>query len=694
MPALRYLQRWNGEIRRAAVFFGSLLLALTVSPPARAVTAVSVDGHPDPVTLTVGETVTIHFDVAKAGGSATNRWHRDLTGAGQHDPTAPISSGGTLTDGGSGDTDPTPARIAWSFTVRPTMPAGRYVLHLLDSTDRSGVPSPVTVVPQPQAQVVTGRVLLGSGSTAPGSPPPDAIVWAYADLSTPVASANIRADGSYTLPVPAGSYLLFAEWFGNLRSQRQVVTVAAGQQAGPADHLLLVGQEVAGTLRDDAGKLLPNAPVEATPTAGAAITTHTLANGTYVLVLPEGKWRLSARGMEKTVTVADQPLDGVDFSPPATGPTPTAGMIVTVAGNGLGGLGGEGGPATAARSDNPQGLAIDRAGHLYIAQNLLGRIQKVDGATGLLTTVAGSGTVDVIRGLSPADTGGFSGDGGPATKAQLFVPQHVAVDAAGHLYLSEVRSHRVRRVDAQTGIITTVVGSGPVFPAPPASFSGDGGPATAATLNGPQALAFDGAGNLYIADNLNGRVRKVSPDGIITTVAGGGKDAVTEGADALSVTLGRPRTLARDGQGNLFLWDGSLNRVLKLRPDGKLSLYAGNGTVGFSGDGGPATAAQFDAPFLFMTADSAGNLFLADQNNNRVRKVSPDGVITTVAGSGATGAGNGGFNGDGGPAAAAQLSVPQGVAIDGAGNLYIADGINKRIRKVIGIAAPGLVAGQ
>ena len=181
-------------------------------------------------------------------------------------------------------------------------------------------------------------------------------------------------------------------------------------------------------------------------------------------------------------------------------------------------------------------------------------------------------------------------------------------------------NQRVRRVDAKTRVITTVAGSGPIGLGK-GSFSGDGGLATAATLSGPQSLVFDPAGNLYIADNLNGRVRRVSPEGIITTVAGGGKDPVTDGADALTVTLGRPRNLARDGQGNLFIWDGSLNRVLKMRPDGKLSFYAGNGTAGFSGDGGPATAAQLNAPFLYMTADSAGNLFVADQSNNRVRKI-------------------------------------------------------------------------
>jgi hypothetical protein len=645
----------------------------------------------------VGETVTIRFDVSKAGGSATDVWVRDLTGAGKYDPAAPIFLlvSGTLTDGGGGDTDPAPARVAWSFPVVPTMPAGRYVLHLQDTNDRSVVDSPAwTVVPQPQAQVVAGRVLMGPGSAALGSPPPDAIVWAYSDLDTPVANANIRPDGSYTLPVPPGRYLLFAEWLGNLRSQRQVVTVAAGQAVGPVDHALLVGQEVSGVLRDDTGQPLPNSPVTATPATGPGITTQSFGDGSYALVLPAGPWRISARGLERVVTVTDQPLDQVDFAPPATAPTPTAGMILTVAGNGLGGLGGEGGPATAARLDNPGGLAVDRAGNLYITENVLGRIQKVDGATGRLTTAAGSGTVDTIRGLSPNTTAGsFGGDGGPATQAQLFVPQNVAVDAAGNLYLSEVFSHRVRRVDARTGIITTVAGSGPT--GGKGSYSGDGGPATAATLYGPQALALDPAGNLYIADNLNSRVRKVSPDGIITTVAGGGKNPVTDGADALTVTLGRPRNLALDGQGNLFLWDGSLNRVLKLRPDGKLSFYAGNGKAGFFGDGGPATAAQLDAAFLNMTVDNAGNLFLSDTNNHRVRKVSPDGMITTVAGSDPFGPGSvGSYAGDGGPATAARLWGPQGLAIDAAGNLLIADKGNRRIRKVIGIAAPGLIAGQ
>jgi sugar lactone lactonase YvrE len=673
---------------RPLPILGSLLLVLTLSPSARAVTAVSVDGRTAPITLTVGETVTIRFDVSKPAGTVQWRWSRDLTGAGQYDPAAPVSGSSPITDGGAGDTDPAPGKIAWSFTVPPEMPAGRYILQLQD-IDNSVVVAPFwTVVPRPEAQTISGRVLLGSGSTAPGSPPPDAIIWAYSDPNTPIANANIRADGSYTLPVPPGGYIVFSEWLGNLRSQRQVVTVAAGQAVGPVDYLLLVGQEVSGSLHDDAGKPLPNAAVTATPAAGTAITTQTFADGSYLLVLPEGKWRIAARGMEKVVTVADQPLDGVDFAPPPAGSTPAAGTILTIAGNGLPGLGGDGGPAAAARLPGPQGLAIDRAGNLYMVDNVANRVRKVDAATGIISTVAGSTTVDAIRFLAPSQSGGgFSGDGGPATAARLDTPQFLAVDGAGNLFISDKNNQRIRRVDATTGIITTIAGSGAIGNGK-GHFSGDGGPATAATLANPQGLAFDGAGNLYIADQTNGRVRKVDMKGIITTVAGGGANPLTEGADAVTVTLKLPRTIAIDGTGNLFIWDTPVNRVLKVRPDGQISFYAGNGTAGFSGDGGPATAAQLNAAFLGMATDSADNLFLADQGNHGVRKVSLEGIITTVAGTGAAG-----FSGDGGPATAARLD-PSKVAIDAVGNLYVTDAGNKRIRKVIGIAAPGLVAGQ
>jgi sugar lactone lactonase YvrE len=409
-----------------------------------------------------------------------------------------------------------------------------------------------------------------------------------------------------------------------------------------------------------------------------------------VLVLPSGPYNLTARGLAKTVTVADGPVDGVDFPAPAPPPAPAPGTIVTVAGNGILGFGGDGQPAITARLASPQGIALDKAGNLYMADNSLNRIRKVAAATGIITTVAGSGPFDAIRGLTPfGSNGGFGGDGGPATKALLNTPQHVAVDAVGNLYIGDLFNRRVRKVDAVTGIITTVAGNGT------RGFSGDGGPATAAELNNPQSVVLDAVGNLYIGDPANGRVRKVDPKGILTTVAGGGTGAVTDGAVATAVALGRPRELAVDGAGNLFIADGGLNRIFKVSPAGTISVVAGTGTAGFSGDGGKATAAQISGGFMDMAVDGAGNLFFADQINNRIRKISPDGTISTVAGNGPYGPGAlGTFAGDGGPATSAQLWQPLGVAIDAAGNLLFSDANNVRIRKVIGIAAPGLVAGQ
>jgi len=204
----------------------------------------------------------------------------------------------------------------------------------------------------------------------------------------------------------------------------------------------------------------------------------------------------------------------------------------------------------------------------------------------------------------------------------------------------------------------------------------------------------DAAGNLWIADAGNARIRKVDRSGNITTVAGGGKDPVTDGAKATAVALSNnPYSLALDPSGNLFIGDRGAARILKLSADGTLRLVAGTGKAGFSGDGGPGVAAQIGGT-LFMACDRAGNLFWSDEGNQRVRKLTPEGIIGTVAGSGPAQTSAGAFSGDGGPATAARLYSPLGVAIDLEGNLLIADQVNRRIRKVIGIAAPGLIAGQ
>jgi trimeric autotransporter adhesin len=335
----------------------------------------------------------------------------------------------------------------------------------------------------------------------------------------------------------------------------------------------------------------------------------------------------------------------------------TAGIISTVAGNGTRGYSGDGGPATAAKINNPTGVAVDSAGNLYIVDSQNDRIRKVT-TSGIISTAAGNG----IR--------GYSGDGGQATAAQLSNPQGVAVDSGGNLYIAFLGNSRIRKVTA-AGIISAVAGNGT------GGYGGDGGVATAAQLRGPTGVAVDSAGNLYIADYGNKRIRKVTTAGIIRTVAGNGywgRDGDTGPATAMQ--LYNPTGVAVDSAGNLYIAELNGQRIRKVTTAGIISTAAGNGTGGYSGDGGPATAAKLNNP-TGVAVDFAGNLYIAEYENNRIRKVTTAGRISTVAGNGTSG-----YSGDGGAAPAAQLHNPYSVAVDSAGNLYIADTTNNRIRKV------------
>ena len=339
------------------------------------------------------------------------------------------------------------------------------------------------------------------------------------------------------------------------------------------------------------------------------------------------------------------------------------GILTVVAGNGIQGASGDGGPATRAS------LTLNGGGHNPVAVDALGsvffvdwfRMRKVDRA-GVITTVAGSGEIG-----QP----GFSPDGTPATAAKLSTVYGLALGPAGHIFFSE--SNYVRKIGAN-GTITTVAGNGE------RGFSGDGGPATTASLRGPAGLAFDAAGNLYVADEGNDRVRKVSPDGFITTVAGAGCcHQLTDGDPATSGWLPSPHDVASDPAGNLYI--AQSGQIRKVTADGIITSVAGKGYPwAFSGDGGPATLASIGYGES-IAVDAAGTLFIADDwspdGNKRVRKVGRDGVISTLAGNGAFR-----FAGDGGPAPSASLSSPSDVAIDSAGNIYVADTHNHRIRKV------------
>ena len=336
----------------------------------------------------------------------------------------------------------------------------------------------------------------------------------------------------------------------------------------------------------------------------------------------------------------------------------------------------------AARLAYPLGVAADGAGNVYIADSDNHRIRKVDSA-GVISTIAGSGETGIYR-------GGFSGDGGPATSARLSSPSGVALDGAGNLFIADTYNRRIRKVDS-AGVISTVAGTGEF------TFGGgdrgDGGPAVDAQLATPSGMALDGAGNLFIADTYDHRIRKVDSAGVISTIAGSGETGVFgdggfsgDGGPAVEAELYNPVSVALDGAGNLFIADRYNHRIRKVDSAGVISTVAGSGEAGvlgggFSGDGGPATAARLSSP-SGVALDGAGNLFIADKGNHRIRKVDAAGTISTIAGSGETGIYRGGFSGDGGPATSARLSSPSGVALDGAGDLFIADTGNDLVRKL------------
>ncbi len=403
------------------------------------------------------------------------------------------------------------------------------------------------------------------------------------------------------------------------------------------------------------------------------------------------------------------------------------GNLTVYAGVGYGGYSGDGGPANKATLQSSTGLALDGSGNLFISDSYNNVIRRVDAATGIITTFAGNGTA------------GFSGDGGLATSAELNIPLAVVVDDSGNVFIADSGNFRIRRVDTNTGIITTFAGNGTpcssstsacgdgglainanfsfltlglavdskgdVFIADDGDsrirevkagtltistvagngtpyFSGDGGPATNAGMN-PWGIALDAAGDLYIADQINSRVRKVSAKTkIITTVAGNGTQGFSgDGGAATSAEINVPQGIALDSENNLYIPDDGNNRVRMVAHKTQvITTVAGGGSAG---DGGPATRAILASPSL-VNLDAAGNYFISDQANNLIRRVDAHtAVITTAAGNGIAG-----YSGDGGPATSASLSTPVwgGVAADSSGNLFIGDTYNMRVRRVDGVS--------
>jgi trimeric autotransporter adhesin len=398
----------------------------------------------------------------------------------------------------------------------------------------------------------------------------------------------------------------------------------------------------------------------------------------------------------------------------------TRGVITTIAGSGYG-YSGDNGPALYAQFSSPGGLAIDKQGNLYIADTYNRRIRKID-TNGIITTYAGNGTL------------GSDGDGGSATQARLYNPTDIAFDSTGALYITQsfVQS-KIRKV-SPNGIITTIAGVGNE------DFSGDGGPATLATLSSPSDVAIDSTGNLYVADSGNKRARRIHSSGIISTIAGGGNG---DGGSALQAYIGRfsgmanPSNVNVDEIGNLYVTDRARSQIRKITPNGIISTFAGTGAEGYAGDNGHATRAKLYYP-RGVAFDKDKNVYIVDQYNRYLRKVDTSGIINTVAGSGFGDfidpgysssyviyslsilpkdlVGNmyafsqccviritpdgyvesiagtphiTGFSGDGGPASQARLNNPSSAVYDPVDqSLYISDDSNYRIRK---IAASGII---
>ena len=345
--------------------------------------------------------------------------------------------------------------------------------------------------------------------------------------------------------------------------------------------------------------------------------------------------------------------------------------ITTIAGSGA--EDDDGKLATEAHLTSPRGLAFDNHGNLYIADTENHRIRKVEAETGIIITFAGTGAE------------GYGGDNGPATEAKLNWPTGVAVDDDGNVYIADRNNERVRRVDPE-GIITTFAGTGEWG----YDSDEDGGPATGALLNWPADVALDGDGSLYIADEYNNRIRKVDAEGIITTVAGMRRPSLEVGEEeeddqevgdhglATDALLNRPTGVELDAEGNLYIADRNNNRIRKVDAEGIITTIAGMTEEGFSGDHGPATSAQLDGP-SGVTVDEGGYIFIADTGNNRIRQIDPDGVITTLAG----GKDSGDVaNADG------RLATPRDVAVHSNGIVYVADTGNHQIR---GIDDTGMV---
>ena len=562
-------------------------------------------------------------------------------------------------------------------------------------------------------------LLLASTAVLPGQQYFISTIAGGAPIHTPVAALNAPLRQPLNVATDAAGNAYFnADNCVFKLDAKGVLTRVAGNfrpgysgDGGPATSAQIAGAVAA----DAAGNLFLAGADRIRRIASDGIITTVAGNGTRGYSGDGGP--ATAAQMNSPFVAAPDTLGNLYIAEPfRIRRVSASGIISTFAGNGTDGYSGDGGPATSAQLKTFGGITVDGDGNLYVADFDSGYIRKVS-RDGIITTKARLGhplglAADALGTLYVQDlsriwkvapngivttaagdgTIGNSGDGGPATSAKFYFydciddiyiscdySSGVAVDATGSVYVADSFNNRIRKVSAD-GIVSTVAGGAPLR-------SSDGSPASNARLESSSALTVDSSGNLYIAEADS--IRKVSSNGIITTVAGNGTYGFPgEGVAATGAGLYYPADVAVDAAGNLYIADPRSNRIRKVAVGGIITTIAGIGTYGYSGDGGPATRAQLNEPYG-VSVDAAGNLYIADTRNYRIRKVTPNGIITTVAGNGING-----YSGDGGAATSAQVGSSVSIAVDGSGNLYIAEPDNFRIRKVSPVGIITTVAGN